>query len=220
MKTFKQYLNEEISPSVLGDLEKYFDKLYSSLGIDVEFTKHFHDRLNDPRNVKSISRSELNRIFVIAKKKYGKRIRNMNRGAEAVISDMETDVNMPFGIKKVNRPGGIDLQLYSKTVMRHPDFKTGEGKYRNSPKLPIGDKNKAKTRKAGWRGDHRVEPEWIKKFGTSKEKAELKAKEKAPIRGGHKLGTKIPDKLLAKMRATRQGKAPTRSKSNWTSRRR
>ena len=118
MKTFKQYLNEDISRSVLNNLETYLDKLYKSLGVDVEFSKHFHDRLNDPRNVKSIGSKELIRLFKHAKDKHGTRIKKMNHRANAVISDMETDVNMPFKIKVIKGKDNIDLELAPKTIMR------------------------------------------------------------------------------------------------------
>jgi len=235
MKTFKQYLNEEISKKVLDDLEVYFDKIYKSLGIDIEFTKHFHQQVNDPRNIKGISRSELVRIFRLTKKEHGPKIKRMNDKARAVISDMETDNNMPFEIKAVKNKKGIDLQLVAITVMRkptasdhpkkfsteyRPDKKNLPHIFKKSPRLRIGDEKKKDQRKKGWSKSHQDNPDWIREYGTAKQKAELKAKEKAPIRGGHKLGTKIPDKLLAKMRANRQGKTPTRSKGNWTSRRR
>ena len=40
----------EVRKSDLDQLERYADRLFASLGIDVEFTKHFLDRVNDERN--------------------------------------------------------------------------------------------------------------------------------------------------------------------------
>ena len=51
----------------------------------------------------------------------------MNPDAEAVIYDMETDVNMPFVIN-VDRKGMLDL--VAKTIMRKKDFKTRNQKLR------------------------------------------------------------------------------------------
>ena len=45
----------EVRKSDLDQLERYADRLFASLGIDVEFTKHFLDRVNDERNVKQIT---------------------------------------------------------------------------------------------------------------------------------------------------------------------
>ena len=126
MITFKQF-TEDISKSDLDQVEKYADKLFAAVGIDVEFTRHFHDRVNDERNKKPINSAELIRLFRLTYKKYGKKIAQMNPDAEAVITDMETDVNMPFVI---NLDKGGMLDLVAKTVMRKKDFKTSSQKLR------------------------------------------------------------------------------------------
>ena len=120
MKTFKQF-TEDVSKSDLNQIEKYADKLFAAVGIDVEFTRHFLDRVNDERNKKPINTAELIRLFRLTFKKYGKKIAKMNPDAEAVIHDMETDVNMPF-VLNLDRNGMLDL--VAKTVMRKKDFKT------------------------------------------------------------------------------------------------
>ena len=110
----------------MDQIEKYADKLFASLGIDVEFTRHFLDRVNDERNKKPINQAELVRLFRLTYKKHGKKIANMNPDAQAVIHDMETDVNMPFVLNL--RKGMLDL--VAKTVMRKKDFKTSNQKLR------------------------------------------------------------------------------------------
>ena len=50
---------KEVRKSDLDQLERYADRLFASLGIDVEFTKHFLDRVNDERNVKQITPQNL-----------------------------------------------------------------------------------------------------------------------------------------------------------------
>ena len=127
MKTFSQYIFERVSKSDLDQIEKYADKLFAAVGIDVEFTRHFHDRVNDERNKKPINSAELIRLFRLTYKKYGKKIAQMNPDAEAVITDMERDVNMPFVI---NLDKGGMLDLVAKTVMRKKDFKTSSQKLR------------------------------------------------------------------------------------------
>jgi len=124
MKTFKQF-TEDVSKSDLDQVEKYADKLFAAVGIDIEFTRHFLDRVNDERNKKPITSAELIRLFRLTYKKYGKKIAKMNPDAEAVIHDMETDVNMPF-VLNVERGGMIDL--VAKTVMRKKNFKTKDQK--------------------------------------------------------------------------------------------
>ena len=45
----------ELKKSDLDQLEKYADRLFASVGIDVEFTRHFLDRVNDLRNTRQIT---------------------------------------------------------------------------------------------------------------------------------------------------------------------
>ena len=119
----------EIKKSDLDQIEKYADRLFASLDIDVEFTRHFLDRVNDQRNVKQITPAELTRLFKQSYKKYGKTISKLGPDAEAVINDMKTDINMPFVL---NLKGG-ELELVAKTVMRKKNFKT------SNPKLAFED---------------------------------------------------------------------------------
>ena len=117
----EQFITEDITLSDLKEIERYADKLFAAVGIDVEFTKHFHDRANDPRNDKPITTAELLGIFKRTYKKYGKRIRKLNPGAQGVIKDMRADINMPFVIN-IDKNGMLDL--VAKTVMRMKNFKT------------------------------------------------------------------------------------------------
>ena len=114
-------IKEDVSKGELDQVEKYADKLFAAVGIDVEFTRHFLDRVNDERNKKPINTAELIRLFRLTYKKYGKKIPKMGPDAQAVIHDMETDINMPF-VLNVDRSGMLDL--VAKTVMRKKDFKT------------------------------------------------------------------------------------------------
>jgi len=114
----------ELKKSDLDQLEKYADRLFASVGIDVEFTRHFLDRVNDLRNTRQITSSELTRLFKQSFKKYGKTIAKLGPDAEAVINDMRTDINMPFVL---NLKGG-QLELVAKTVMRKKNFKTSNPK--------------------------------------------------------------------------------------------
>ena len=117
----KGSIREDVTKGELDQIEKYADKLFAAVGIDVEFTRHFLDRVNDERNKKPINTAELVRLFRLTYKKYGKKIPKMGPDAQAVIHDMETDINMPF-VLNVDRSGMLDL--VAKTVMRKKDFKT------------------------------------------------------------------------------------------------
>lgn len=114
--------NEAITSVDLDQLETFADKLFAKVGIDVEFTRHFLDRVNDARNVKPITMAELTRLFKQEFKRYGKPIAQMGPGQEAVMKDLQTDINLPFALQydKDNN----ELDLIAKTVMRKKDFKT------------------------------------------------------------------------------------------------
>ena len=115
---------KEVTKSDLDQLEKYADRLFGAVGIDVEFTRHFLDRVNDVRNKMQITSAELTRLLKQSYKKFGKVIRKLGPDAQAVLSDMKTDINMPFVL---NLKGG-ELELVAKTVMRKKDFKTSNPK--------------------------------------------------------------------------------------------
>jgi hypothetical protein len=122
-------LVEDITKRDLDQVEKFADRLFAKVGIDVEFTRHFMDRVNDARNKKPINTAELTRLFKKSYAKYGKKIAQLGPDAEAVINDMKTDVNMPF----VLNLKGQELELVAKTVMRKKDFKT------SGPKMSFED---------------------------------------------------------------------------------
>jgi hypothetical protein len=123
---YTKYLNEDLSKDDLNAVERMADKLFAKLGIDVEFTRHFLDRVNDTRNKKPISSGELVRIFKLTYKKHGKKIPPMGKGAEAVLNDINSHVNIPFILKWDDKNQEFDM--IAKTVMRKKDFKTSDPK--------------------------------------------------------------------------------------------
>ena len=82
----------------IDQLEIFADRLFAKVGIDVEFTRHFADRMNDSRNSPEIKVSELQRFFKKIAKNKGKNIRQ-NADAEVVLKDMQADLNLPVVIK-------------------------------------------------------------------------------------------------------------------------
>lgn len=115
-----------ITKKQLDTIERFADKLWSKVGLDIEFTRHFLDRLNDARNKKNITQAELTRLFKQSFKKYGNKISNLGADAQAVIKDMQTDINMPF-VLQIDKNGELDL--VAKTIMRKKDFKTTNQKF-------------------------------------------------------------------------------------------
>ena len=126
MIKLKNILTEIISQSELDSIESYLDKLFAAIGIDVEFTRHFLDRVNDARNRKQIEPEELEDLFAKTYEDYGQEITKLGSNAEAVIVDMESNINVPFVLKY--NPSTKKLELISKTVMRKQNFQTSNKK--------------------------------------------------------------------------------------------
>ena len=122
--TFKEHfeLTENVTQSDLKGVEVYADKLFKALNIDIEFTKHFLDRVNDARNKKDITVDELQALFRKTYHTHGKKIPKLGSDAEAVIADMASDVNLPFVLKWDK--DSEELDLVAKTVMRKKNFMT------------------------------------------------------------------------------------------------
>ena len=129
-------LKEEITKSDLNQIEKIADEWFEDYGIDVEFTYHFLERVNDPRNGKPISAEELEDLFIKTAEKYGKKLSDFPDNFEAVLNDLRTSINLPFALNYDARNDEMDL--VAKTIMRKRDFKT------TSPKLPLEELGKAK----------------------------------------------------------------------------
>ena len=68
MKKITKQKNEDFTQKDVNDLEKFADRILAKYGIDVEFTRHFVDRLNDPRNSPAIKVSELQKFLKRYKK--------------------------------------------------------------------------------------------------------------------------------------------------------
>ena len=115
-------MSEGIQKVDVAQLEKFADRLFGKVGIDVEFTRHFMDRVNDIRNQKPITMSELTRLFKQEYKRWGKPIAQMGPDSQAVMKDLQTDINLPFVLKWDDENNELDL--IAKTVMRKADFKT------------------------------------------------------------------------------------------------
>ena len=120
-------VDKGLTQNELDQLEVFADRLFAKVGIDVEFTRHFLDRVNDERNVKQITASELTRLFKQEYKRWGKPIAQMGPDSEAVLKDLATDVNIPFALRwdKENN----ELDLIAKTVMRKKNFKTSNKEF-------------------------------------------------------------------------------------------
>jgi len=128
-ESFSLEEEQQITQSDLKKIEDYADKLFKALDIDIQFTRHFLDRVNDARNVKQITPDELTALFRKTYHTHGKKITKLGPDAEAVIADMASNVNMPFVLNWDRN--NQELDLVAKTVMRKKNFMT------SNPKLKV-----------------------------------------------------------------------------------
>ena len=112
---------EDVSPKQLSDLEKFADRLLAKFKVDIEFTRHFADRMNDDRNKPAITVAELQRVFKKIAKNKAKNIRQ-NPDSEAVIKDLQMDLNLPVVIKYDRNKD--EFEVVNKTIMRKKNFKS------------------------------------------------------------------------------------------------
>ena len=120
-------MSNPLTQSDIDQLEIFADRLFAKVGIDIEFTRHFLDRVNDQRNQKQITMGELTRLFKQEQKRWGKKIAQLGPDAEAVMKDLQTDINMPFALRWDTKNNELDL--IAKTVMRKKDFKTSNQEF-------------------------------------------------------------------------------------------
>jgi serine/threonine protein kinase HipA of HipAB toxin-antitoxin module len=100
-------------------LEKFGDRLLHKFDIDIEFTKHFADRMNDPRNSPEIKVSEIQKLFKKIQKMKGAEIKK-HADMEVVIKDLSKDLNLPVAINYKNG----EFEVVNKTIMRKKNFKS------------------------------------------------------------------------------------------------
>jgi uncharacterized FlaG/YvyC family protein len=117
-------MDQPISKIQLQVIEKSLDKLFAKLKLDVEFTKHFFDRLNDERNGKQITPSELVQIYTSLYDKHGIKLSKTdnNKEIEELMKSISTDINVPLNIEFNKKSGKIEL--VAKTIMRKKGFKS------------------------------------------------------------------------------------------------
>jgi len=114
-------IKEEVSQQQLGDLEKFADRLLAKFKIDVEFTRHFADRMNDARNNPPITVGELQKVFKKIASTKGAEIRQ-NPDIEAVLKDIQSDLNLPIVINYDKNKD--EFEVVNKTIMRKKNFGT------------------------------------------------------------------------------------------------
>lgn len=118
MKLRELFLREEVIN--INQIEAFADRVFAKVGIDVNFTRHFIDRLRTRDAM--ITSAELTRLFKQEAKRWGKPIAQMGPEAQGVMKDLKTDVNVPFVLQWDDT--NQELDLIAKTVMKKPNFHT------------------------------------------------------------------------------------------------
>ncbi len=111
----------EISAAQMKEFEKFVDRMFEKYKIDFEFTKHFGERMNDDRNSPKIKLKELADLIKKIYAKHGNPLKGQ-AGAELVVKDLQSDLNMPIVVKYDSKNDEIDI--VAKTIMRKKNFST------------------------------------------------------------------------------------------------
>lgn len=129
MLRFKQFVVEADTCPILTvehmkAFEKFVDKMFEKFDIDFEFTRHFRERMTDARNDPCIDMKELAAMIQKIYKKYQNGEKSLNKfvDTEAVIKDMQSNLNMPIAVEYDRK--NDDLVVIAKTVMRKKNFST------------------------------------------------------------------------------------------------
>jgi hypothetical protein len=127
MLSFKRFIIEKeeicdiISSQHMKEFEKFVDRMFEKFNIDFNFTKHFRERMSDDRNKPCISMKELADVIKKIYQKQGKSIKDV-AGAEAVIKDIQSDLNIPVAVEYNSRDD--EFRVAMKTIMRKKNFST------------------------------------------------------------------------------------------------
>jgi hypothetical protein len=110
-----------VSPQHMKEFEKFVDRMFTKFNMDFDFTKHFRERMSDDRNRPCISMKELADVIKKIYQGQGKSIKGV-AGAEAVIKDMQSDLNIPVAVEY--NPKEDEFRVAMKTIMRKRNFST------------------------------------------------------------------------------------------------
>jgi len=129
MISFKKYLLEKaqcplITKAHMDEFEKFVNRLFDKFGIEIDFTKHFRERMSHERNDPCIDMKELAAMIQKIYKKYQGGEKSLNKfvDAEAVIKDLQTNLNMPIAVEYDRK--NDELVVIAKTIMRKKNFRT------------------------------------------------------------------------------------------------
>jgi len=129
------------SPAEVQQLEVELDKLMRSVGLDVEFSRHFIERLLG--RDRSITGQEVIASFDKLKRKYKQKLLKYKKtpGHRAILKDFDSELNVIFGVQASRNKDKLP-ELVNITIMRKdPD------KFRTDTPSGSGEELKVGTRR-------------------------------------------------------------------------
>ena len=114
--TFKNYISE-LNNQEIKSLEDYLDNIFAVLKVDVEFTRHFKERLQGRES--ELKQQSIKNSFNKMLQKYQERIVK-SPDANAILQDMSNNINVPFVITKL-KDGTYEMDTL--TIMKKKGFK-------------------------------------------------------------------------------------------------
>lgn len=131
MLRFREFMAESqadscilITPAHMKAFEQFVDKMFEKYKIDFNFTKHFRERISDGRNDPCINLKEIADTIKKIYEKYRKGEHTLSKyvDTEAVIKDLQNDLNMPIAVEYDRK--NDELNVIAKTIMRKKNFRT------------------------------------------------------------------------------------------------
>jgi len=105
----QEFIKEVQSQGEIRGLEAELDNMFKTLGLDVEFTSHFVERLLGRE--KQVTYNEILAAFAKLKKKYKRQLlkaKKIDMGP-AALQDLDSDLNVLFAIQPDKKNNEYDL---------------------------------------------------------------------------------------------------------------
>lgn len=133
-----------VTSNDLDAIERYVDRFWNpkNLDLDLQRSKHFHDRTNDERDGKygaqEITPKDIATLFIKIGNEKDNDIKKLQT-KDAVLRDKNTKLNAMSAISKHrDRSGKKITTVTPKSIIRRKDFKTHKG----SPMVTVDESNK------------------------------------------------------------------------------
>lgn len=112
MQNFKTIYESEkrMSRGDINKLEDKLDELFSTIGVDIEFTTHFKNRIR----LRKIDGNEIADTFTKLYRKYKNKINNDN--FKAIVVDISNYLNIPISVQ--DNPNSDEKDMFLITIFK------------------------------------------------------------------------------------------------------